>query len=220
MNFQGNCIRLPSRGLCLLGLVCLFLQACIPQIFSSSNQRLVSLTREDLETHGIAFITPSTVTGQEEEKQAVAGIFAEVLIKERPKLRCLTLPETLNAINQASFTNAYRTMYADYRDTGLFKRDVLQRIGEATKTRYVVQLKLSGFGQGSSGRLNLFGLRLIETKQANIRLFCQIWDTWEGTIGWEGYEEMNYGVDTFTERNVSLKKILEIAAKNLVSRIP
>lgn len=204
-----------------MSIVCLILQGCIlPQSFSTSNHHLVSLTPKDLETYGIAFITPSTVTGQEEEKQAVAGIFASVLIKERPKLRCLALPETLNAINKANFTDDYRAMYGDYRDTGLFKREVLQKIGEVTKTRYVIQLKLSGFGQGSSGRLNVFGLRLIDTKQANIRLFCQIWDTWEGTIGWEGYEEMNYAVDTFSERNVTLKKVLEKAAKNLVDRIP
>jgi len=61
---------------------------------------------------------------------------------------------------------------------------------------------------------------LIDTKHANIRLFCQIWDTWEGTIGWEGYEETNYAVDTFSERNVTLKKVLEKAAKNLVDRLP
>ncbi len=204
-----------------MGIFCLFLQGCaIPQSFSTSSHRLISLTPHDLETHGIAFITPSTVTGQEEEKQAVAGIFAAILIKERPKLRCLTLPETLNAISKASFTDDYRAMYGDYRDTGLFKRDVLRKVGEVTNTRYVIQLKLSGFGQGSNGRLNVFGLRLIDTKQANIRLFCQVWDTWEGIIGWEGYEETNYAIDTFSERNVTLKKVLEKAAKSLVDRFP
>jgi hypothetical protein len=31
---------------------------------------------------------------------------------------------------------------------------------------------------------------------------------------------MNYAVDTFSERNVTLKKVLEQAAKNLVDRLP
>ena len=36
----------------------------------------------------------------------------------------------------------------------------------------------------------------MQTKQANIRIFFQIWDSKDGSIAWEGTEEMNYSWDT------------------------
>ena len=57
----------------------------IPQYHSSIQHRALTLQPQDLERHGLAFITPSTVTGQEEEKQAVALTFSEILIKSAPR---------------------------------------------------------------------------------------------------------------------------------------
>jgi hypothetical protein len=42
------------------------------QIYPTNQDRSISLRAGDLERAGLAFITPSTATGQEEEKQAVA----------------------------------------------------------------------------------------------------------------------------------------------------
>jgi hypothetical protein len=51
----------------------------------------ISLRTSDLRTHGIAFITPSTATGQEEEKQALALVFADVFKRERPDVQVIEL---------------------------------------------------------------------------------------------------------------------------------
>src|SRR5450631_1997741 len=82
----------------------------------------ISLQAGQLQEHGLAFITPSTVTGQEEDKQALALIFTKVLVDLRPKTRTVTLPETLSAINRAGLTEDYKRMFNDYRDTGIFNR--------------------------------------------------------------------------------------------------
>ena len=55
------------------------------KIHPTLQERNVSLAPGDLEAHGIAFITPSAATGQEEEKQAVAFAFAETLKEERQR---------------------------------------------------------------------------------------------------------------------------------------
>ena len=201
----------------LISLLC----GCVtPQIQSTVQHRLISLHPNDLQAYGIAFITPSTVTGQEQEKQAVALTFAEVLIKEHPDIHCVTLPETLSAINKAGFADDYKRMYEDYRDTGLFERNILQKVGEVTGARYAAQLKLAGFSQGTQGRFSAFGLRMLETKHATIRLFFQIWDTQEGTIAWEGTQELNYAVDRLFEKNITLRTVLQEAARNLIARVP
>ena len=203
----------------LLGIT-LVLGCGLPQVHSSAQHRSISLEPHDLETYGIAFITPSTVTGQEEEKQAVALTFAQVLKEQRPAVRCVTLPETLGAVNQAGLAEEYKRMFEDYRDTGIFERSILQKVGEVTATRYVAQLKLAGFSQGSRSRLSLLGLRVLETKYADIRLFFQIWNTKDGTIAWEGVEELKYATEAITEKTITLRTVLEEVAENLIGRLP
>ncbi|MGZ6237490.1 MAG: hypothetical protein ACXWMJ_09260 [Syntrophales bacterium] len=197
------------------------LSACVmPQVYNTSQERVISLKAGDLSTYGLAFITPSSVTGQEEEKQGVAFTFAEVMKKERAAIRCLTLPETLTAINQAGLSEDYKRMYAEYRDTGIFSRDILKKVGEATKTRYVAQIKLMSFSQGQDGRFSAFGLRLVDTRYANLRLFFQIWNTADGSIAWEGAQEIRYARDTMTEASVTQKTIAEIAARDIIAKLP
>ncbi len=199
----------------------LLLCACfMPQVHDAAQDRAILLKAGELSKYGLAFITPSTVTGQEEEKQQVAIIFAEDLKKERPTIPCLTLPETLNAINTAGLSEDYKRMYVDYRDTGIFNRDILKKVGEATKKRYVAQLKLMAFSQGTDNRLGVLGLRMIDTKYADLRLFFQIWDTQNGTIVWESIREMHYAIDKVTETPVTQKLIIEKAANSIISKLP
>ena len=173
-----------------------------------------------LEKEGLAFITPSTVSGQEEEKQAVAFIFANTLKEKRNDLRILTLPETLSAINSAGLAHEYKLMFEDYHNTGIFKKDVLQKIAGATSTRYLAQLKLAGFRQTSSGRLGVFGLRLMETKKASLRLFFQIWDAEQGQIAWEALQELNWSEEMVSEDIITLQTVIAEAANNIGARLP
>ena len=192
----------------------------IKQVHSTADHADFSLDKNDLETYGLAFITPSTVTGQEEDKQTLAFAFANVMQESRPDIRLVTLPETISAINVADLTADYMRMYVDYRDTGVFKRDLLKKVGEITGTRYLAQLKLSDFKQNSKSRFTLFGLRLMQTKEANIRMFFQIWDSTDGTIAWEGTEEMNISWDTGSENPVTFRTIVEKTAQNLITLLP
>ena len=192
----------------------------IKQVHSTADHADFSLDKNDLATYGLAFITPSTVTGQEEDKQTLAFAFANVMQESRPDIRLVTLPETISAINVADLTADYMRMYVDYRDTGVFKRDLLKKVGEITGTRYLAQLKLSDFKQNSKSRFTLFGLRVMQTKEANIRMFFQIWDSTDGTIAWEGTEEMNISWDTGSENPVTFRTIVEKTAQNLITLLP
>lgn len=197
------------------------LSACMkPQVHSTAQHQTISLKPGGLERYGMAFITPSTVTGQEEEKQAVALTFSKVMKRQRPEIRCVSLAETLSAINSAGLAEAYKRMFEDYRDTGIFERDSLRQVGDIIGTRYVAQLKLAGFVQGTKGRFSAFGIRLMGTKFTNIRLFLQIWDTSDGTIAWEGIQELNYAVDGVSESVVTLRTVVQEAARGLIARLP
>jgi hypothetical protein len=217
------CYSGPARARCvLLGtILATALAGCFgTQIHPTLSERVISLRPGDLESGGIAFITPSTVTGQEQEKQAVALIFAESLKQKRPQTRVVGLAETLGEINKANLAQPYKRMYDDYRDTGLFASGILEKIGDVTGARYVAQLKLQRFNQGAKERFGAFGLRIVETKFANVRLFLQVWDTGNGTIAWEGMEEMLYATDKIREGPVTLQAVIDRAAEELVARLP
>src|SRR4030066_9145 len=130
--------RLPVT-LTLTALILALAGCASTQVFPSLQLQDISLRPGDLEKFGLAFITPSTVTGQEQEKQAVALTFSDVIKSERPNLRVVTHAETLGAINKAGLADDYKRMYEEYRDTGLLSGGTLQRVGAATGARYLAQ---------------------------------------------------------------------------------
>jgi hypothetical protein len=215
-------IRLPPPATlvfaCALALV---LGGCFgTQIFPTLQEYRISLREGDLEAAGVAFITPSAATGQEEEKQAVALTFADVLKQDRPRIRVVTLAEALGAINKAGLAESYKRMYDDYRYTGLFERETLHKLGSVTGTRYIAQLKLQRFGQGEKERFGALGFRIVETRYASIRLFFQIWDSKDGSIAWEGVQETHYARDTFSEKAVTLHTVMEHTARSIIAKLP
>ena len=60
----------------------------------------------------------------------------------------------------------------------------------------------------------------MQTREANIRVFFQIWDSADGSIAWEGTEEMNYSWDTGSEKPVTFREIVEKTANNLIALLP
>ena len=190
------------------------------QLYSSTRYEDVSLATGDLEAHGIAFVSPSTITGREEDKQALALIFAQVLQEKRPDVRVISLSETLGMVNAVGLADAYIEMYTHYQTTGLFKREILARLGEITRARYVAQLKLASFEQASSGRFGVLGLDIVNTKIGRIRVFFQIWDTRDGSIAWEGVEELTMSSETIREKLVNFRTVVEESAGRLINHLP
>jgi len=190
------------------------------QFHATTQVRAINLESQSLKMSGIAFITPTSVTGQEEDKQALAFAFAETLKLARPDLRIVPLPETLGAINSAGFAAEYKQMLEDSRLTGIFSRDTLRKVSQVTGVRYLAQLKLGGFQQGMQERWGLLGVRLVETQLTSLRLYLQIWDSETGTIVWEGTQELAVSIDTLKNTPISFMVAVEQSAKDLIAKLP
>lgn len=205
-----------------LGAALLLLCACSStlQVYSSPEHETRRLAQRDLREGGLAFLTPSTVTGQEEDKQSLAYVFAATIKRERPDIRVLPLSETISAMNKAGLAAAYRSLYHDYRDTAVFDGGVMRQIAQAAGTRYLAQLKLANMQQGARGRLSLLGLNLLNTQYANMRVFLQIWDSADGSVAWEGIDELTFAMDTGQEKPIAFRDVAERAAQDLVKRLP
>lgn len=200
----------------------LMLAGCtgVIQRYSTPETRINTLRSGDLKSGGLAFLTPSTVTGQEEDRQTLALLFTEALAKERPDLRLVPLPEVLSAVNRAHLIDDYQHMYADYRLTGVFNRQILHQVAEATGARYLAQIKLARFEQGAKSRFGIFGLNVSQTQYAIMRMFLQIWDSEDGSVAWEGIDELSYSFETTRESTVTMRMAAQEAAKDLGPRLP
>jgi len=191
-----------------------------PQVQRSLRYEAVTLQLGDLERDGLAFITPSSVTGQEQDRQGVAFLFAQVLEQERPEIPVTTLAETLGEINSSNLQREYKDMFEFYDVTGILPGDTLQRISEVTGQRYIAMLKLASYEKYSSGRLRIIGIRFLTTKSATLRLFYQIWDSETGGIAWEANQEITVAYDTVAEVVVSFETMVQYIAKDLIARLP
>jgi hypothetical protein len=200
----------------------LFLSGCEGTVrkYSTPEHQTLRLSGKELSEGGLAFLTPSTVTGQEEDKQSLANVFANTVRRERADIRVFGLPDTISAVNRAGLAKAYQSMYHDYRDTAILDGKVMGEIARATGVRYLGQLKLAHMQQASRGRFGMLGLALLQTQFANMRVFLQIWDSRDGTIVWEGVNELTFAKDTSRERPISFRDIAEHAATDLVKRLP
>lgn len=210
-------------SLAVLSLLAVFaLSGCarLNQIQADIQHEGGGLTPDDLARDGLIFITPTAPTGQEADRQSVAFLFARVVKAERPEIPVTTLAQTVSAINREDLGSAYRGMYQDYQATGVLPRDVLGLIGDATGGRFVVMIELSSFYQTNRGRFSLLGIRFVETKIANMRMFLQIWDSLDGSVVWEASEEINIAIDTAVERPVTFEWVTEETARRLVALLP
>lgn len=219
----------PVLGLTLFNIgLALLLTGCANQKLLDTTQQnipttqvlAINLRSEDFRVGGLALITPSSATGQEEDKQALALSFTEVLQKIRPDLRIVPLPQTLSAVNRNGLATQYRQMFEDYRLAGIFDREALQKVAQVTGTRYLAQLKLGAFRQESKSRFGMLGLRVLETKTSTIRLFLQIWDSQDGSVAWEGAQESTLSHESLAEEYVSMKSIVQESARDLVAHLP
>jgi hypothetical protein len=190
-------------------------------LHSDTTHTVLSLTERELQEGGLALITPSTVTGRDEDKQALALAFFSIISEQRPDVQVFSLAQTLSAINRADLVEQYERMFIEEAaETGIFRRDILSKITQVTGSRYLAQLKLAGFRQETLVRWSLLGVRLVQTRRATMRLFLQIWDSQDGSIAWEGSVEVVQSIETSSEHEVTLRSIARQAAMELVRGLP
>jgi len=204
----------------ILATVLLSLTGCTHQLITSIEHNVHLLPKDHLNTYGLTFITPTTITGMEQDKQYLALTFSSSLKKLRPKIIIADLSDTLSAINKAGANKNYNEMYALYSETGIFNKATLKDIGKLTGNRYICQLKLSHFKSESQGRWGVLGLTISDTEKATLRLFVQIWDSHDGIIVWEAAQELTYAYDTTAEDPVTFDKMIRLAAKEVAKVLP
>jgi hypothetical protein len=183
-------------------------------------KRADSLQSGQLLKAGLAFVTPLTVTGQEQDRAALCLIFSQVFEELRPGVHVVPLTETLSNINRAGLADDYKRFMANYHGGELLDKASLEQVSKATGVRYIAQLKMANFQQESEGRFGVLGLNLVDTKKSSIRLSLQIWDSEDGSIAWEGANELYLASDTMMSNPIPFRTVVEISARKLITEVP
>lgn len=172
-----------------------------------------------LESHGLAFLTPTANADHDEDKQATALAFASILSETRPDIRVVPLAQTLGALNRTGLGRQYQKMYEGFRVTGLLDREVLSKLRGVTGTRYFGLLQLADFSEESAAGSGL-PLASRTVRVAHIRVFLQIWDSVDGTIAWEGVDEVSLHENPDRKIEATFSAAAEQAARDLIAQLP
>jgi hypothetical protein len=217
-------LHVPGRVRPALGFVlCCVLLACSVgggQTRSASKVSAPLIAPGLIEEHGLAFLTPTARYDREEDKHALALVFASTLSELRPAVRVVPLAQTLGAVNRAGLLRQYQKMYESYAATGVLERDTLAKLRGVTGARYFCLLQLGEFTQPATATSGAITLPGRGAPAAHIRLFVQIWDSVEGTIAWEGINEVSYGAEPGNGRGATFSSVVERAARDLVAKLP
>jgi hypothetical protein len=173
-----------------------------------------------IEEHGLGFLTPTARIGREEDKHALALVFASTLSELRPGVRVVPLAQTLGAVNRAGLLRQYQKMYESFATTGVLERDTLAKLRGVTGVRYFCLLQLGEFVQPSASSSGPLPLAARGAPAAHIRLFVQIWDSIDGTIAWEGINEASHAAESPNGHSATFSTAVERAARDLVARLP
>jgi len=166
-----------------------------------------------------AFIIATVPTGQEQYKNLMVTTLAKAF-EEVGGYNLISYRETMSLININGLTDAFTKMLQEHEISGILDREILSRIGEVLKVRYILQPELVNFTRESVTRLSVLGLRLIQTERGMIQAYLRVWDVETGEIVWEGSGIATLAGEQVLARPILFEQTANLLWKELISRLP
>ena len=162
-----------------------------------------ALTCEPVTTFGV--IAPSGIQGV---TATVSHALITVLSRTTPPVRVVPMPETLSRLADHDLTGDYGDLMAGFGRTGILERERLRRIGAALGSRYVMQPGLAEFSMGLFDKFEFWGIKIVRSRIATLRLWLQIWEAPTGHLLWERTGELTVSVPVVQQdRMMSLDEL-------------
>jgi hypothetical protein len=153
-----------------------------------------ALTCEPVTTLGV--VAPGGIQGL---TPTIAHALTTTLSKTKPPVRAVPMPETLSRLADNGLAAEYGDLLAGFARTGMLERDRLKRIGGALGSRYVLQPGLAEFTQSLFDKFEFWGIKIVRSRIATLRLWLQIWEAPTGHLLWERTGELTTSVPVFQQ---------------------
>ena len=164
-----------------------------------------ALTCEPVTTLGV--VAPGGIQGL---SATIAHALTSVLAQTTPPVRVVPMPETLSRLADHDLTGDYGDLMAGFGRTGILERERLRRIGAALGSRYVMQPGLAEFSMGLFDKFEFWGIKIVRSRIATLRLWLQIWEAPTGHLLWERTGELTVSVPVVQQdRMMSLDELAQ-----------
>jgi len=186
---------------------------------SHESSQAPNFSGQDL-INGKALILPTIGESQPAYKSIVGGILADTLVELRKEIPIVPPDQTISLINEKNMTKIYSSLMKEYRETGILKKGPSAKIAGLTKSRYLMLPVLVEHETHRDTRLSFFGLKVAETRETDLRLFLQIWDSTTGELVWQGTGSATIATDNILSVPVLTEEVARRVSRGLVPKIP
>ena len=149
----------------------------------------------------------------------LAYTFGEILHIVAPQIRIVSPLHSLSQINQQGLAVEYTQMRVDAEQSHILNRDSLKKIGTAIGARFVFQPRLAAFSQIMYDRWTFpaFGVVISQTRQCDLRISVQLWDTKTGELLWASMAEGTMQSEAFAKDPVYLEDAVRVTLGSIVA---
>ena len=181
-----------------------------PPVFDMSTVNYVHSTFEpsDLKTEGLAVLPVVSGAGQEAYRRPMATNLSKYGAEAMLPASLVSWTDTMQRINDGELTEKYHKTISVYRETSILDKSMIGEIGRTVGARYLLFTTLQEFysTQSSSGRT------------VSVGAFCQVWDSDDGNVVWEGNARAQVMVVDFM-KVASYEQITQVAAAGLIEKL-
>jgi hypothetical protein len=126
---------------------------------------------------------------------------------------------TISQINQQGLAAEYTQMRVDAEQSHILNRETLKKLGTAVGARFVFQPRLAAFTQIMYDRWTFpaFGVVISQTRQSNLRMSVQLWDTETGELLWASMAEGTMQSEAFAKDPVYLEDTVRVTLGSIVA---
>jgi hypothetical protein len=146
-------------------------------------------------------------------------MLGEVLHRVAPHMHIISQQQTISQINQHGLAAEYNQMRIDAEQSHILDRDPLKKVGTAVGARYVLQPRLAWFSQTMYDRWTFpgFGVVVSQTRQSNLRMSVQLWDTKTGELLWASMAEGTMQSEALAKDPVYLEDAVRVTLGSIVA---
>jgi hypothetical protein len=206
----------------------LFVLACITgcsssiygwQVRTSSTAFSPSFDPGALGQESVGVFGALTMPGLRGNEVGLDFMLGEVLHRVAPHIHIVSQQQTISKINQQGLAGEYAQMRADAEQSHILDREPLRKLGVAIGARFVFQPRLAAFTQNMYDRWTFpgFGVVLSQTRQSNLRMSVQLWDTKTGELLWASTAEGTMQSEALAKDPVYLEDAVRVTLGSIVA---
>jgi hypothetical protein len=189
------------------------------QVRTNSTTFAPSFDPGSLGQEPVAVLGALTMPGLRGNEVGLDYMFAEVLHRVAPQIHIVSQQHTISQINQQGLAAEYNQMRIDAEQSHILDRAPLKKVGSAVGARYVFQPRLAAFTQTMYDRWTFPGLGVVlsQTRQSNLRMSVQLWDTTTGELLWASMAEGTMQSEAFAKDPVYLEDTMRVTLGSIIA---